>query len=46
MDKALYELELALMNLWNRLYEFLCGYFKVDIVEDWLLTPDDAISGK
>lgn len=46
MNDALLEFELALMNLWNKLYEFLCGYFNVDVVEDWLLTPDDAITGK
>lgn len=43
MDKALRDLELTLMNLWNKLYEFLCGYFGVEVNEDWLLTEDDAV---
>ena len=46
MDKALYDLELALMNLWNRLYEFLCGYFGVELNPDWVLKDEDAVTGK
>ena len=42
-NDVLRDLELAFMDLWNKLYEFLCEYFKVEVNEDWLLTEDDVV---
>ena len=46
MDKALLDLELALINLWNKLYEFLCGYFNVAVNPNWIVKDEDAVTGK
>ncbi len=37
------EIELMLIELWNKLYVFLCDYFEVEVNEDWFVQDDETV---